>query len=417
MAFRREKYIAYGGPNGGDGGNGGNVILIADENINTLAELNTQKTYRAEDGENGKGSNMTGKRGEDMIIKVPVGTIIFTSDKKELIEDLAHHGNSIVIAKGGKGGLGNQHFATSTHQTPRFAETGEPGEGKEILLELKLVADIGLIGQPNAGKSTLISRISAARPKIAPYPFTTIIPNLGVVNMRGFGGEGSFVVADIPGLIEGAHHGKGLGHEFLRHVSRTHILVHLIDVYTGEIDKNFKIINEELSLFDKKLAKKPQLVALNKIDLISEEEAKKLKSAFIKKHAKYRGKTFLISGVSGAGIKELIFKMWETLQKTVKKEKLRKKPAKEAPKIFRPGIEKILEIIYVGKTHKKKIFELKGARIEQMAIMTDFNNIEGVRRLFHYMEKSGIYKALRKEGAVEGDQIKIGEKYLTFPEL
>jgi GTPase len=267
ISFRREKFIPRGGPNGGNGGKGGDVIALADPQLTTLLDLRYQKQYKAGRGEHGLGKDQHGKTGEDRIIKVPVGTLIRDAGTGELIGDLKEAGQQVVVAAGGRGGKGNAHFVSSTNRSPRFAQPGEPGEDKELEIELRLLADVGIIGLPNAGKSTLIAAISAVRPKIADYPFTTLVPNLGVVGC----GEGkSFVVADIPGLIEGAHEGHGLGDKFLRHVTRTSVLIHLLDA--SNVDEKdplaeWRTVNRELELFDPELGKKPQIVVANKIDL------------------------------------------------------------------------------------------------------------------------------------------------------
>jgi len=267
VSFRREKYVPRGGPSGGNGGHGGDVIAVADPQLTTLLDLRYQKQYKAGRGQHGMGSDCDGRRGDDREIKVPVGTIIRDAATGELIADLKTAGDRVIVAAGGRGGKGNAHFATSTHQGPRFAQPGEAGQEHELDIELRLLADVGIIGLPNAGKSTLISVISAVRPKIADYPFTTLVPNLGVV---GYDEGKSFVVADIPGLIEGAHQGQGLGHKFLRHVTRTSLLIHLLDA--SQIDENdplaaWRTVNRELELFDPELGEKPQIVVANKIDL------------------------------------------------------------------------------------------------------------------------------------------------------
>jgi GTP-binding protein len=267
VSFRREKFVPRGGPNGGNGGKGGDVIALADPQLTTLLDLRYQKQYRAGRGEHGLGKDQHGRTGADRIIKVPVGTMIRDAATDELIGDLKAAGQQIVVAAGGRGGKGNAHFVSSTHRSPRFAQPGEPGEDKELEIELRLLADVGIIGLPNAGKSTLIAAISAVRPKIADYPFTTLVPNLGVV---GYGEGKSFVVADIPGLIEGAHEGHGLGDKFLRHVTRTSLLIHLLDASKiNEEDPlaDWKTINRELELFDPELGKKPQIIVANKVDL------------------------------------------------------------------------------------------------------------------------------------------------------
>lgn len=267
VSFRREKFVPRGGPNGGDGGAGGDVIAVADPQLTTLLDLRYQKLYKAGRGEHGRGKDQHGRKGEDRVIKVPVGTIIRDARTGEFLSDLSEPGQTVVVAGGGRGGKGNAHFVSSTHRSPRFAQPGEEGEDKELEIELRLLADVGIIGLPNAGKSTLIAATSAVRPKIADYPFTTLVPNLGVVS---YDEAKSFVVADIPGLIEGAHEGQGLGHEFLRHVMRTSLLLHLIDA--ARIDENdplaeWRTINRELELFDNELAKKPQIAVANKIDI------------------------------------------------------------------------------------------------------------------------------------------------------
>ncbi|GAB6182618.1 GTPase ObgE [Thermodesulfovibrio hydrogeniphilus] len=303
VSFRREKYVPKGGPDGGDGGKGGDVIIQASSDLHTLLDHKYQKTYKAERGEHGKGSNMKGADGEDLIIKVPVGTVVKDAETDEILADLDEEGKSVVVAKGGKGGLGNAHFATPTNQAPRYAQPGEKGQERWIILELKLLADVGLIGLPNAGKSTLISVISSARPKIADYPFTTLSPVLGLVK---YGDYKSFVVADIPGLIEGAHRGAGLGHQFLRHVERTRLLLHLVDVSdileSDPVD-DFEKIQKELVLYNPALLEKPIAVVGTKIDLAY--EGKRLKR--LKTYCEQKGLDFFaISAVKREGIDKLL---------------------------------------------------------------------------------------------------------------
>jgi GTP-binding protein len=276
VSFRREKFVPRGGPNGGDGGDGGNVIAVADPQLTTLLDLRYQKQYKAGRGEHGQGKDCHGRRGEDCIIKVPVGTLIRDGATGDLLADFERSGERVIVAAGGRGGKGNAHFASSTHRSPRFAQPGEPGQDRELEIELRLLADVGIIGLPNAGKSTLIAAISAVRPKIADYPFTTLVPNLGVVS---YDDGKSFVVADIPGLIEGAHEGQGLGDKFLRHVTRTRLLIHLIDA-SGVDEKDplapWETVNRELTLFDPELGTKPQIVVANKIDLPEGKKKAKL---------------------------------------------------------------------------------------------------------------------------------------------
>ncbi|MEJ5262945.1 MAG: GTPase ObgE [Ignavibacterium sp.] len=310
VAFRREKYVPKGGPSGGNGGNGGSIYLIADENLSTLLDFRYKRKYVAGKGQPGGSSLKDGKNGEDVIIKVPVGTIVKDADTGKVLFDLSQNGQKVLIAKGGKGGKGNSNFATPTRRTPRFAEPGKPGEEKRIILELKLIADVGLVGFPNAGKSTLISSISAARPKIADYPFTTLEPVLGIVQYKDFR---SFTVADIPGIIEGAHQGKGLGIKFLRHIERTKILLFLIDITSDDYQRDFDILYNELKKYSRKLVEKKILVALSKADLLSESELKKMKKIKLKKVTE---PAIIISAVSGYGIEKLIDILWNALHES-----------------------------------------------------------------------------------------------------
>ena len=302
VSFRREKYIPRGGPDGGDGGRGGHVVIEATNKLNTLLDQKYKREYKADRGQHGMGKKMHGKNGEDLIIPVPVGTVIREADQNEIIADLDADGSYYIAAKGGRGGLGNAHFATPVRKAPRFAQPGEEGEERWLILELKLLADVGLIGLPNAGKSTLISVISSARPKIADYPFTTLVPNLGAVKLEDFR---SFVVADIPGLIEGAHKGAGLGFHFLRHVERTSILLHLIDVSvmsTGDPVESYKMINMELKLYSRSIIDKHQAIVATKLDVADKKRLDRLR-----RYCKTNGIDFLsISAVTGKGIKELL---------------------------------------------------------------------------------------------------------------
>jgi len=311
VSFRREKFIPRGGPNGGDGGKGGDVILQADAQLTTLLDLTYPKQYRAQKGSHGKGKDQTGKNGEDLTIRLPAGTLVRDDQTAELLQDLFFDGQRFVVAEGGRGGRGNARFATSTLRAPRRAEKGEKGQERWLRLELKLLADVGLIGYPNAGKSTLLSRISSARPKIADYPFTTLVPNLGVVNRED---HRSFVVADIPGLIEGASKGAGLGLTFLRHVERTRLLIHLVDISeipTRDAVKDFNALNDELRAYDPSLQKKTQFIALNKIDLPSvRERAVDIKNQF----EKIGQRLYLISGQTGEGVEELMEAVFRTFE-------------------------------------------------------------------------------------------------------
>ena len=308
ISFRREKYVPKGGPDGGNGGHGGNVVIRADRQLNTLLDYKYRRHYEAERGEHGRGKKQDGRWGRDVSLKVPCGTIVRDAISSVVIADLVEHGQEVLVASGGKGGKGNAEFATSTNQAPRIAEPGTAGQEIELILELKLLADVGLVGFPNAGKSTLISVISAAKPKIADYPFTTLTPNLGIVRL---GEERSLVVADIPGLLEGAHEGKGLGIQFLRHIERTRVLVVLIESTGDDPKEDFRILLDELKAYDPSLTKKPKIVALTKSDLIDPKQAKALKQISFGKGVD----SFLISAVTNKGIEQLLKGMWSILQK------------------------------------------------------------------------------------------------------
>jgi GTPase len=307
VTFRREKYVPKGGPSGGNGGKGGDVIFEAKYNLNTLLDFRYRREYKAQNGKPGGSSLKDGKTGEDIIIGVPVGTIIKEAESNNILSDMDEDGKRFVAVKGGKGGKGNSNFATPTNQTPRYAEPGRSGEYRKIILELKLIADVGLVGFPNAGKSTLISVISAAKPKIADYPFTTLEPNLGIVKYKDFQ---SFTVADIPGIIEGAHEGKGLGIKFLRHIERTKILLFLIDITSENYQKEYNVLLNELKSYSPILAEKKKIVSLSKADLLSEEELKKLKR---KKIRNSDSPLFIFSAVSGSGVEELTDYLWHSI--------------------------------------------------------------------------------------------------------
>ena len=315
MAFRREKFVPRGGPSGGDGGKGGDVIMESSERHNTLVHFRFNPEYKAERGRHGEGANKTGREGEDILLKVPVGTIVYDAETGEKVHDFSHADERVVIARGGRGGRGNAQFATSMHQAPREHEDGRPGEERVFRLELKLLADVGLVGYPNVGKSTLISRISAARPKVADYPFTTLEPNLGVVAVGDAKDEVSFVVADIPGLIEGAHTGAGLGTQFLRHIERTRLLVHLVDVSDAsgrpDVVKDVEVIMDELSSFGAGLETKPMIMVASKIDVANPEKLAKLKRWATRKKLKL----YPISAVTGEGIDKLKFAMAKEVER------------------------------------------------------------------------------------------------------
>jgi GTP-binding protein len=311
IAFRREKFVPKGGPSGGDGGDGGNIVLEVDEGLSTLLDYRYRTEYRADSGERGANKDMYGRGGDDLVLRVPPGTQVFDGDSGKQFGDLRKQGERLVVARGGRGGRGNIHFASSTDQAPRKAEPGTPGQERTIRLELKLLADVGLLGFPNVGKSSLIARISAARPKIADYPFTTLVPNLGVV---GLSGDRSFVMADIPGLIEGAHTGAGLGHRFLRHLERTRLLVHLLEVSaTPERTplRDYEILRRELTLYDPELAKRPEIVVLNKSDITeTRSKASRLRQAFARRKLPF----FVVSAATGDGVQELLEAVWKALK-------------------------------------------------------------------------------------------------------
>ena len=313
VSFRREKYVPRGGPDGGDGGRGGSIYLRADRNINTLIDYRYARIHRAKSGENGRGADQYGRGAEDIILRVPVGTVIADADTGELIADLATDGETARVAKGGEGGLGNLHFKSSTNRAPRQSTPGGKGEQFRLRLELKVLADVGLLGMPNAGKSTLIRAISAARPKVADYPFTTLAPNLGVVRVDQ---NKSFVVADIPGLIEGAAEGAGLGHQFLRHLQRTRLLLHVVDIapYDGESDPvaDARAIVKELKRYDAALAEKPRWLVLNKLDLVASDKRQECVAAFVTSY-RWKGPVFGIAAISGDGCRELVYAIQEWL--------------------------------------------------------------------------------------------------------
>ncbi len=411
-SFRREKFVPYGGPDGGDGGKGGDVFLIADSNLYTLYDLNHKKLYIAPDGKRGGSQRKTGQNGQDIYIKVPCGTMIFDFPKQNILADLTDHGNTFLVAKGGKGGKGNSHFATSSLKAPKFAELGQPGQEIEIILELKLIADCGIIGLPSVGKSTLISIISSARPKIAPYPFTTLVPNLGVVKMN----KHSFVVADIPGLIEGASEGKGLGYNFLRHISRSAILLHLLDASHPNLLNEYKIVNQELEKYDPSLLSKETIIAINKIDLLSKTKLEKIKQLFAFQN---KADLLLISALTKQNIHELIKRLAQKINLSKKKSKIYAE-AEPTFKLFKPHLKKeISECEIEMKYHKEgntenKIFTIKYPRLERIAQMTDFSNEQAVSRVYYLMDRWNVTRKLLKLGAIPGNLIEIKSHTIEF---
>ncbi|MDN5294304.1 MAG: GTPase [Eubacteriales bacterium] len=402
VAFRREKYVPDGGPYGGDGGDGGSVILEADEGLRTLVDFRYQRHYRAERGEHGKGKKMHGRNGEDLILRVPVGTVVRDAATGEVLADLVRHRQRVVVARGGRGGRGNARFATSTNKAPDFAEKGEPGEERWLELELKLLADVGLVGFPNAGKSTLIAAVSAARPKIADYPFTTLTPNLGVVRV----GEGmSFVMADIPGLIEGAHAGAGLGHEFLRHIERTRLLVHVVDMSGLEGRdpvEDFQVINRELALYNPRLAERPQIVAANKMDLSpAAENLRRFQEVYGKDY-----EIFPISAVTRAGLDALIQRVAEKLAELPPEQE---PVVEEEVKITRAEAKEPFQVLREGN-----VYVVTGPVVERMFHRTNFDNDSAVARFQHFLRRIGVEEELRRQGAKPGDTVRIMDMEFEF---
>ncbi len=401
IAFRREKYVAAGGPDGGDGGKGGNVYFKVDSNANTLIEFRYKKKFKAENGENGQGSNKSGKSGESLYIPVPIGTVIKDAVTEEVLADLSEPNQEALILKGGKGGLGNSHYATSTRQAPRFAQDGEPGEEKELILELKLLADVGLLGFPNVGKSTFLSKVTSANPKIANYHFTTIEPNLGVVTSK-YGD--SFVIADIPGIIEGASEGTGLGIEFLRHIERTRLLLHFIDV-SGIEGRNpvedYKVINNELKKYSEKLSKRKQIIVANKADMITDDT---LFNELEKLAKKNNQKIFKISGLTGQGIDELMKYVSDTL-KTLPKEDLIEIGKFSNEKVY--TLEQEKEKFTVNK--QDGMFIVKGEAIDRIIRKVNITDNESLFYLHKKLNEVGLTEELKKQGIQEGDIVKIGD--------
>lgn len=397
-SFRREKFIAKGGPDGGNGGYGGSVYFKVNPNIGTLQFFNTKKIFSAENGGAGARSDKKGKTGEDLILEIPQGTMIYNAETNELMLDLTGKEEIQEIAKGGRGGFGNAHFATSKNQAPQMAELGEPGEEAELRMELKLIADTAIIGIPSSGKSTLISVISSAKPKIAPYPFTTLVPNLGVVMTPDI----NFVVVDVPGLIKDAYKGKGLGDKFLRHIERSRIIVHLLDMTSQDIVSDYKNIRKELELYNSALLKKPEIIAINKIDTIFGDH-KKAEEDLEKKLKKItKNKIFFISAVTREGIDKLLFELSKKLKNLPRPEFI-----KEKKKVFRPQ-EKLLRNLEIKKSGE--VFTVTGKRLERIASQTNPDNLEALSRLHKAIESAGLVKALVEEGAKEGHIVKLGRR-------
>ncbi|PWH12005.1 MAG: GTPase ObgE [Anaerolineae bacterium] len=394
--FHREKYVPRGGPDGGDGGKGGDVILEVKPTLNTLSTFRQKERYIAPDGKNGGPNNMSGKHGDDLVIPVPPGTVVFDAVTGDLLGDLTQPGQRLLVCKGGRGGRGNQHFATARQQVPRTAEKGEPAEEKRLRLELKLIADIGLVGVPNAGKSTLLSVLTNARPKIAPYPFTTLEPNLGVAHIDE---TTTVVLADIPGLIEGASQGAGLGFEFLRHVQRTRVLIHLLDGLSEDPVADFSQINTEMSLFDPNLTRKPQIVAINKIDQPEVQE----RLPTLKRELKKRGvnKLWEISALARTNVRELLLAAVEKLAETPTIT-----DAETSLPVYRPKEDPNEFTIH---RQPNGDWRINGTAIERAAKMTYFEHPGSLRRFQKLMAALGVDDALRQAGIQEGDTVLIGD--------
>lgn len=400
VAWRREKFVDKGGPAGGDGGKGGSVYLIADEGLSTLLDFTYRSIFKADNGENGFKKSMHGKSAKDLYIKVPTGTIVKDLKTGNIIADLTEHNQTVLVAQGGRGGRGNTHFCTPQNRAPQYCEPGEPGIERELQLELKLLADVGLLGLPNAGKSTFISKVSAAKPKIADYPFTTIVPNLGVVKKSD--GDG-YVIADIPGLIEGASEGIGLGHDFLRHVERCRFLLHIVDCTEENPVQNYKIINEELKKYSEKLAKLYQIVALNKIDSIDKESLQ----AIVKEFEDIGVKPYLISAVTGENLNELKYEL-ENKVNTLEK------PVSEVD--VTEDLEATNNDDGYWNVHKlnKNTYLVDGGRIIRISQVTDSRSTEQIIRFQNIMISMGIMEELKRLGIQNGDTIIVGKLELEY---
>jgi GTP-binding protein len=407
VTFRKEKYVPYGGPSGGDGGKGGSVILEVDPHLSTLLDFRYKRHYKAQRGGDGASKDMYGKNGEDLVLKVPAGTAVYDRDTGELLADLIGHDSRAIVAKGGVGGRGNAHFATSVRQAPKFGENGEPGEQRWLRLELKMLADVGLLGFPSVGKSTLIAAVSAARPKIADYPFTTLIPNLGVVEVT----QGKFfVMADLPGLIEGASQGVGLGHQFLRHVERTRLLVHMLDVsgMSGRDPlEDFAVINRELALYSEEMADLPQVVALNKMDVASDLEMVDRVQAALEVEGH---RVFRISAATHMNLQPLLYYVSDRLDEIRAAEP-------EVP------VDDVLQIKAESREDTRRwdarrdedgAWIIEGKGIQRFVAMTDLNNDHALTRLQRTLEKMGVNRKLRELGAQEGDTVRIGKAEFEY---
>lgn len=400
VSFRRELFVAAGGPNGGDGGRGGDLIFEIDEGLNTLNDFRHVRKYFASDGQPGGGNRCHGKDGEDMVVKVPPGTVIKDAETGKVITDMNYENRREVVLKGGRGGKGNQHYATPTMQVPKYAQPGKPGKELTVVLELKVIADVGLVGFPNVGKSTFLSRVTNAKPKIANYHFTTLNPNLGVVDLDG--GDG-FVIADIPGLIEGASEGVGLGHEFLRHIERTKVMIHMVDAASTEGRdplEDIKVINAELESYNAELANRPQVIAANKIDVFygeeGEEVLKRLKEEFEPKGIK----VFPISAVSGKGVRELLYYVKERLGE------IGDEPIVFEKEFFVDSLE-VADEPFTVEIDEEGMYVVEGPRIEKMLGYTNLDSEKGFEFFQRFLKENGILEQLEALGVQDGDTVRM----------
>ena len=402
VAFHREKYVAAGGPDGGDGGNGGSIVLRVDDNLSTLMDFRYKRKYTAPNGENGQGKRCRGKNGENLIIKVPRGTVVRDLATNEIIKDMSDS-DDFVLCKGGRGGWGNQHFATPTRQVPRFAKAGLPGEEHDVILELKLLADVGLVGFPNVGKSTLLSVTSNAHPKIANYHFTTLSPNLGVVDLEGCSG---FVIADIPGLIEGASEGVGLGHEFLRHIERTRVMIHVVDVASTEGRDpiaDIYAINKELENYNPEIAKRPQVIAANKTDMIFIQEGEEDPVERLRKEFEPKGiKVYPISALSGEGIRELLYEVRHMLDGIDEKPIVFEQEF--FPEYMLADSDEPYSVTYDEESDE---YVVEGPRIEKMLGYTNLESEKGFTFFQNFLKLNGILEQLEELGIQEGDTVRM----------
>lgn len=408
VAFRREKYVPKGGPAGGDGGKGGSIILRADEGLRTLIDFRYQTHYKGKRGDHGSGAKQHGRSADDIVLRVPVGTVVRDADTKKLLGDLRHHGQEIVVAQGGRGGRGNARFVSSTHRAPAFAENGEKGEERWITLELKLLADVGLVGFPNVGKSTIISRVSAAKPKIANYHFTTLEPNLGMVRVDA---GRSFVIADVPGLVEGAAEGAGLGHRFLRHVERTRVLVHVVDLSGSEGRdplEDLAVIRGELERYAPQLNEKPMVIVANKVDLMSDDDRDAALARLSEAYPEVR--IFPMSAVTDSDLNELVYHLADILDAIG--------PVEYAEEDFEPVEEEPQKQEAPFRVQKigPDAYEVVGPEIDGLVGRTQFERDEAVERFMKILDNMGIEKALREAGIQDGDTVIVGPMALDYLE-